>query len=206
MAEQIQEFIDKIKQEGIQQADQKAKEIEDGARKKAEQIIEQAQSKADNLLNQAKEQIKQMEDTTRLALEQACRDTLLSLRNEIQQTLQKVISAQLNETLTSENLLILLEKVIEIALQNEIAPKDMQVDLDSENFNVVKEGIIKKFQKRLKEPFSIRASEDIGKGFTISFDSGKSNFDFTDESLAEYLMMYLSPQVAALLEPKADKA
>ena len=66
MSQQVQELIDKIKQDGIQQADQKAKEIEGQAQAKAQQIINEAENKAEQLIASAKEEIKKMEESTQI--------------------------------------------------------------------------------------------------------------------------------------------
>ena len=55
-------------------------------------------------------------------------------------------------------------------------------------------------KKKVKEPIVFKTSDEISKGFTISFDGGKSSFDFTDESLAQYLGRFLNSQVAQLVK------
>jgi hypothetical protein len=46
----------------------------------------------------------------------------------------------------------------------------------------------------------LRSADNIRAGFTISFDQGKSCFDFTDESLAEFLGQYLNEHVTKILK------
>ena len=66
-------------------------------------------------------------------------------------------------------------------------------------------GFVKKLQDKLKDQsIEFRASEDITKGFTISFDSGKSSYDFSDESLAQYLTSFLNDQISALVKDSVN--
>ena len=52
----------------------------------------------------------------------------------------------------------------------------------------------------------LKPAEDILGGFTISFDSGKSQFDFTDQALAEYIGQYLKPKLEEILQAATEKA
>jgi vacuolar-type H+-ATPase subunit E/Vma4 len=45
----------------------------------------------------------------------------------------------------------------------------------------------------------VRPSGDISHGFSISFDSGKSCYDFSDKALAEYIGTYLKPRLNRIL-------
>jgi vacuolar-type H+-ATPase subunit E/Vma4 len=45
----------------------------------------------------------------------------------------------------------------------------------------------------------LRPAEEISGGFTISFDDGKSCYDFTDKALAEYIGIYLKPKLNQIL-------
>ncbi|PIW68507.1 MAG: V-type ATP synthase subunit E, partial [Candidatus Omnitrophica bacterium CG12_big_fil_rev_8_21_14_0_65_42_8] len=51
-----------------------------------------------------------------------------------------------------------------------------------------------------KKGIVVRASDEISVGFTISFDAGKSQYDFTDKALAEYIGVYLKPKLSEILK------
>jgi len=46
----------------------------------------------------------------------------------------------------------------------------------------------------------LTSGEEISGGFTISFDSGKSCYDFTDKALADYIGTYLKPKLNQILQ------
>ena len=64
----------------------------------------------------------------------------------------------------------------------------------------LKEGFIGKLKEKIKQPIVFQSQEDINAGFTISFDKGQTRFDFSDQSLAQYLGGYLNNEVAAILK------
>lgn len=200
MAQQIQELIDKIKTEGLQAADQKAQEIEKQARQKAQAIVTEAQQQAQKLLSDAHAEIRKKEQASQMALKQAARDVLLSLKKEIQKILKKIITTSVQDTLTAEHLAQIIIEVSKKAVEEKAAAAGIEVFLNPRDLKKLEEGFLAKVQKQLKCSIEFRPAEDIDTGFTISFDQGKSSFDFTETSLAEYLGVYLNEQIAALVK------
>ena len=199
MSQQVQDLIDKIRAEGIQAADQEAREIQEKARKEARQIIDEAKRRADQLLRVAQEEIRKSEQAMRLALQQASRDTVLSLKKEIQIMLHKIVAAHLSDALTPERLAHLIEQISGKAIEDNLADAGIEVVVSPKDLKELGDGFITRLQKHLKQPVDFRPSEDVGKGFTISLDRGKSSFDFSETALAEYMSVYLNEQIAALL-------
>lgn len=200
MSQQVQELIDKIKAEGLQAADQKAKEIEAEAQKKAREITDNAQRRAQQMIAEAETTIKKREESAKTALQQSGRDMLLSLRKEIEKTLRSIVTAKVGEALTADRLSHMIREVSQKAIEQDLAAQGLEVVLNPQDFKSLGNGFLAELQKQLKKPLQLKSADDIGKGFTISFDQGKSRFDFTDASLADYLSAYLNEQVAALLK------
>jgi len=199
MAEQVQELIDKIKSEGVEAANQQARDIEAQAKQKAQAIIDQAKSKSDQLVVDAKESIKKLQESTQMALKQASRDTLLSLRKEIGHMLQKLVVVDVKDSLNAENLANIIITVIKETLSGKNSNANIEVIVSLDDLKKLEQSYVAKLKKQIKEPITFKASDEIGSGFTISFDGGKSSFDFTDEALASYLSTFLNSQVSALV-------
>lgn len=200
MSQRVQELIDQIKADGIQAADQKAKEIEGNARTEAQKVIAEAQARARQIVAGAEAQARKIQESTRIALRQSARDALLALRKEIERLLQKIISRQIGDALPPERLADIIGEVVRKSVETKLADDDIRVTLGREDLGRLKDGFIAKLQKEIKQPIQLRPADDMAKGFTISFDEGKSCFDFSDAALAEYLGAYLNTQVAALLK------
>jgi V/A-type H+-transporting ATPase subunit E len=202
MSQQVQELIEKIKTEGMRAADQKAREIEQQAQKNALKIIEEAKHEAQQVIARAKQETQKIQTSAQTSLKQASRDMLISLRKEIGRILQRIVAAKVSDVLTTQNLASLITEVVKKAVEGN--PAGLDVSVSAKDLQELQEGFLAQLQKEIKKPILLKASDDIGKGFVISFDQGKSNFDFTDVGLADYLGSYLNEQVAALLKEAAQ--
>ncbi len=199
MSQHVQELIDKIKTEGLQAADQKAKEVEDSAKALVQRIIADAEVKAKHIVADAEAKAQATRESTEMALKQAARDTLLALRKEIEGVLQKVIAKELKGALSPEQLAGIVSEIVKGSVKANLAESNIEVTVSAADLKTFEDGFAAKLQKEIKQPVTFKSADGISTGFTISFDEGKSCFDFTDASLVEYLGTYLDTQVAALL-------
>lgn len=199
MSQQIQELIDKIKTEGVQQAEEKAKEVEQQTKVQAERIIDDAKARAEQLVLKAKEEQSKLQEAVRASLKQAARDMLLDLRKEIEAILKRIVTNEVKQVLAPEDLAKLINEVAKGFLSKESDVKDLSLIVSSSDLKKLKDGFMEKLKEGIKQPMTFQSADDIDGGFTISFDDGKSFFDFTDVSLVDYLSNYLNAEVSALL-------
>jgi V/A-type H+-transporting ATPase subunit E len=198
MSDQIKELIEKINQEGVQAAEDKARQIEAQAKAHAEMIVQKANSQAKKILEEAQEKVARMQESSEASLKQAGRDVMLTLKSQINQTLQNVISAEVSESLNPEELAKIIEGLAkEYSSSNN---KGAIVYLSAGDKNKVEGLFLKKLKDELKKGIELRSQEDIRAGFIISFDAGKSSFDFSDKALVEYIGLSLKAKVAELLK------
>lgn len=200
MSQQLQELISKIKSEGVQAAQSEGKAIEAQARTRAQQIIDEAKKKADQIVAQAGEESKKLRESTEKALQQSSRDMLLNLRKEIETALKGLMAVSVKEALTPERLADIIESVIKNFISHKSSDVKVEVTVSHQDLKALQAGFIKKLQDHLKHPIKFHSAEDIGKGFTVSFDGGKSSFDFSDASLVEYLSASVNADVAAIMK------
>jgi V/A-type H+-transporting ATPase subunit E len=196
--EEIKELIAKIQEEGVKKAEEKALKIEEEAKKAAGDILHKARTEAEKIIQAAKEASTQMQQATQSSLQQAGRDLILSLKKEINALLEKMISHQIRQALKPEE----LNKII-LALVKEHSQKEaaqIEILLNKEDLEKLEEGFLEKLKGEVKKGVLLKPSEDILAGFLISYDSGKSFFDFTDQALVEYIGNYLKPQLAGILK------
>ena len=194
MAEDIKSLIDKINAEGVRAAEEKSAAIQRDARKAAQGILTKAQKEAEGLLRQAKENIVKMEDTQKALLAQAGRDMLLGLRKEIQAMLHRIIAQEVRQALSAEA----MSGIIAGMITGQKA--DAQVTLKKEDLAALQNSILSKVKDEVKKQVTLKPSEEMRGGFMISFDAGKSQFDFSDQALAEYIGTYLKPRLDELLK------
>ncbi len=200
MPEIIQELIDKIKKEGIDTAKENALNVEKDANEKALHIISQAKKEASDIINQAKSESEKLHHSTIKSLENASRDMLISLRKQINDNFKSILSKEVKGALTREALSEILIKIINGFMISGNTAKDITFTLNPNELNLLKEGIISKLQDKLKSKVTFEPSDEIVAGFTVSFDSKASTFDFTDESLVTYLCAYLNSNTGEILK------
>lgn len=198
MAEDIKSLIEKINQEGIIAAEAKAKEIEDKAGLKAGQILKQAHAEAEKILGDAKEAVVRIQEKEKDLLRQAGRDFLLVLRQEVNAMLSQLINAQVKDALTTESLLKILNSVIAHSLEQKKG--EIIISLNKDDLEAVESSFLNKLKEETKKRITLRGADDIRAGFVISYDAGKSQFDFSDKALAEYISTVLKPKLKEVLQ------
>jgi V/A-type H+-transporting ATPase subunit E len=198
MTEDIKSLIEKINQEGVQAAEAKASQIEEQAERRAEEILAKARKEAARLLAEAGEKLKLMEDKHRQLLAQAGRDFLLSLRKEISVAIEQLILKDVRQALGTEA----LHKILAEAIKNYGGQQksEVVVSLKAEDAVMLQKHYLAKLTEETKKGIILKPSGEISGGFTISFDAGRSQFDFTDQALAEYIGTYLKPQLNEILK------
>ncbi len=203
MAEEIKDLIEKIQNEGVKVAEEKARSIEEAARQKAREILEKAGSQAAGLIAEAKEQNARLEASTQAALRQAGRDFILGLKKEINGLLDKLITLRLRQALNPEE----MAKIIPALIKDYRGKTDGEaiISLKKEDLEEMAAGFLSELKEEIKKGITLKPSEDILGGFIISYDGGKSYFDFTDQALAEYISAYLAPKLSQILKEANPK-
>ena len=203
MAEEIRDLIEKINQEGIRAAEAKAQNIEAAAKQRADDLLTQAKLEAEEMIAAAKDRIFREDEKGKTLLAQAGRDLLLSLRKEIDAMLGRIVVSDIRQALTPEALFRLLSEVVRNFSAGESS--EITVLLNKEDVETLEKNFLHKLREETKKKIILRPAEEISGGFTISFDDGKSCYDFTDKALAEYISTYLKPKLNQILKETIEE-
>lgn len=198
MPEEISDLIEKINQEGIRAAEEKAQLIESAAKQKADAILNQAKIEAEEMISAARERIRREDERERALLGQAGRDFLLTLREEINAMLNRIVVSDTRQALTPEAISGLLTEIIRNYTSGERS--ELIVMVNGSDLELLEKHYLNKLRKETERAITLQPSGDIRGGFTISFDGGKSRYDFTDRALAEYIVTYLKPKLKRILQ------
>jgi V/A-type H+-transporting ATPase subunit E len=198
MAEEIRDLIEKINLEGIKAAEEKAQNIEAAAKQRADEMLAQARLEAEEMIAAAKDRIRREDEKGKTLLAQAGRDLLLSLRKEINAMLGRIVVSDIRQALTPEALSKLLSEVVRNYSAGESS--DITVFVKKEDLEILEKSFLHKLREETKKTIILRHAEEISGGFTISFDDGKSCYDFTDRALAEYIGTHLKPKLNQILQ------
>ncbi|MBU2540333.1 MAG: hypothetical protein KJ593_00355 [Candidatus Omnitrophica bacterium] len=200
MTEKLKDLLEKINEEGVKQAEEAARRIESKAEDDAEKILRDAKSQAEAIIDDARSHARKVKEAGELALKQSGRNLMLSLKEEIRSLLNKIIGAETAKIMSAVDLEAILEKLIINFAKEKGETSDIKVLLKQEDLAKLKKTFILRLKERLKEPIEFRPAANINTGFSISFDKGKSFFDFTDEGLAEAIRNYLNPELARIFK------
>ncbi|RJO65560.1 MAG: hypothetical protein C4540_00845 [Candidatus Omnitrophota bacterium] len=198
MAEDIRSLIEKIQKEGVNAAEDKARAIAEEASRRAKEIIAQARHEAEQIVAGATDKARKAEESTKVLLQQAGRDLILALREEIDEMLSRLIESKVHESLTPHELAKIIISLIKE--QKEKEPPEIVLQLNKDDLKKLQEGLLGELRESAKKGIVLKSSEDIRGGFIISFDGGKSHFDFTDKALADYIGSCLKPRLGEILK------
>lgn len=199
MAQEIKDLIAKIQQEGIQAAEVQAARIKAEADRASLKIISEAKIQAQKIIEQANSQAKRLDDSTQAALKQAGRDLLISLRQEITNMLSRLVKLDLHQALTVEELVEIIGAVIKntpLSLGSQVVVSLNKLDQDK-----LEQGFLKQLAAETKKSIVLKSTDGIDSGFIISFDAGKSIFDFSNQALSDYICGRLRPELSKILSP-----
>jgi len=198
MAEDLKGLIEKIQEEGVRAAEGKAHSIELDAKEKASAIIEAARREAGEILSSAKIEAARNEESVKATLKQAGRDLILSVRKEVSSMLQEIITRHVHKTLGADEMAGIISSMIKDHGRAETG--GVVVTVKKEDLEKLERALTAELGQKVKEGLVLRPSDEIHGGFIISYDSGRSHFDFTDKALADYIAGYLKPRLAEILK------
>jgi len=203
MVEDIKDLIEKINQEGIRAAEEKAHTIEAEAKQRADTILSRARADADEMIATANKRIHSEDEREKALLEHAARDLILSLRGEINAMLGRIVVTDTRQSLTPDTISRILSEIIR---NYDMAERsDITVTLNEKDLELLEKHYMHKLRQETQRGIILRPGEDIQGGFTISFDNGKSCYDFSDNALAGYIMTYLKPKLRKILQKAVEE-
>jgi len=198
MAQEINDLIAKIQEEGVAAAEKQAAQIKTEAVSMAQKIIAEAKMQAEKIIAQANVEAKKLDDATNASLKQAGRDLLISLKKEINFMLDRLVKSNMRQVLTMEELTRIIRDLIKsapLSLGSQIVISLAQQDKDK-----IEKEFLKQLAEETKKQIVLNSADEIDGGFIISFDSGKSTFDFSTHALAEYISSSLRPGLSKILK------
>jgi V/A-type H+-transporting ATPase subunit E len=198
---QLKELIEKIKSEGVVEAEGKAEEIISQANKQASEMIEKAKKEASELVSKAKADKEQFENTGREALKQAGRDLILTIRGNLTSIFDSLIKKEVNSTLTENVISELIPSIIKGWTGKNTDKIDLLLSKDDSK--KLEQALLSKLSAELAKGVTIKSHPGIKSGFRIAEKNGESYYDFTDEGIAESLVQYLNPVLAGIVTQAA---
>jgi V/A-type H+-transporting ATPase subunit E len=195
----IQSLLERIKTEGISEAQKEAEAILVQARAEADAIRDRAQAQASELLRQAELEVRNTREGFEAAMSQAARDLVLAVKDSITRLCHEVLRKEVRAVLTPDMLKEMILKII-AAWKPQQPPQRTEVLLNPEDWRQLEDALRNSLQGAFKNGVVLKPIEGIEKGFRIGIQGEDAHYDVTDKGIAELLSEYLSPRVARFFE------
>ena len=192
----LDSLIEKLRTEGVEEAQQASREMTEKSRQESAAIIEEARSEAEKIIEEARADAARLQENGELALRQAARDSELLLKTRITDILDRIFRRKVSESLTQETMKEIILRITDQWQSGTTA----ELTLSEDETDTLEELLFSSVSEELKDSIFIRASNDISHGFRIGLKDDSVYFDFTDESITEALMAFLQPRLKAILD------
>jgi len=196
MESKLEHLIEKIKTDGINEAQKSADEIIKTARKEAGSIIKKAQEDAQKIVADAGKQAEKLQSNAESALKQAARDTVLVTKEKLIKLLDKVFQRELGTALSPDFMKELILKIVE----HWSGGAKLKVLVSEKDLEELRELMFVKNRSELKDTVTIKVDKGISKGFRVGLKDNNVYYDFTDASIAEFLAEFLNPGIREILD------
>lgn len=205
MAEELQHLIDRIKQEGIETAEQQATQIIAKAKEKAAAIVKEAEQKAKTYLEDAERNSEAFTQRSTKTLEQAARDLLISVGQGVENILADIVAESVEKALSIEVLKQMLVKMAEAYAARQGNESRINLLISPQDKEELVRYFAEQYRQKLLSGVEIHVDNEIFKGFKVSFVDDHVYHDFTKEAIAESLTNFLRPQLAEIVHRVAQQ-
>lgn len=200
----LKTIIDKIKEEGVGEAERKSSDIISEAEKKANSIIEDANRQKEAAIKKAEQNAENLRKNAEEAIRQASRDVLLSLREQIVGLFDKIVKREVAGQISPP---VLKEMIMGLAEKFKKEGKlDVEVLLSEKDKKSMEKTLLSALKKEMKKGVTIKTSPSIEHGFLIGERGKSSYYDFTDDAIAEAFTAHLNPKIVEILTAGKENA
>ena len=201
MAETIEGFVEKLRDDGIKAGQEAAAQIKSEAQQKAEQTIEAANAQAQKIIEKAESEAESVYNKSQTELKLAIRDAVLKLHDTIAKSISKVLVKPVEDTLSNTEFLatILQDIIVQYADSDSKGKTQIDINVSDKQCKELTELVL----NRLKES---EKSDDVSLNFHTVLQ--KAGFEYklsgatvevTQDSIVQLLTELVSPRLRELL-------
>ena len=198
MEMELKNIIEKIKAEGVEEADKHASTIVEEAEAKAKKIIEEAETKKAKLIKEAQKESEKLKTNGEEALRQASRDVLLVLRERIVELFNKITEKEVGNELSPDILGQMMVKAVEDLRKT--GDVNIEVLLSEKDKDEVEKKVFDALKKEAKKGLTLKVSPRVERGFLIGEKDAQLYYDVTDGAIAEAFNLFLNPRIEKILK------
>jgi len=193
----LQELLDRIKKEGVEEANSAARALLAEAESQRAAVLEQAERDAKAILDKAKKEAARFEAAFAAALGQASRDLILAFKGEIEKLLAAVTRSETEKAFDESVLKSALPAVL--AGWGKKGLDDLAVLLPPEELKKLESFFFEKLTATLKRGVELKPLASLKAGFRIAEKNGAAYYDFSAETVADLMSRYLNARLSAIM-------
>lgn len=194
---QLKELIDTIHRDGVDKVRQESEALLERARSQAAEIVAAAQAQADALLARARHEQEQMEHSGQESLKQASRDLLLGIKKQLETLFSTLLKEKTRNVIKDKEITLAIAAMI-ANWKPEVQDK-IEILLPREQFDSLAGNLRQALAGKIAAGLDIKASAELTSGFHVAEKDGHAYYDFSAESIAESLALFLNPVMAKIV-------
>ncbi|MBR4821208.1 hypothetical protein IKZ70_05025 [bacterium] len=194
MAEQLNEFLEKIQKEAVGKAAEQAEQKLAQAKAEADKIVSDARAEAEKIIAEAEAKAKQFAENGEKTLRFASRDVLTYTRQELENLLRKVFAEKAAEILKLEDIKPI---ILKLAANCE---GDVVIEVpEGSDVEKLQNYFMSELAGKAKGGVKVCPVKGLKAGASVVSVNGDLKIELSDETLVELLSSQLSPKLAAVL-------
>ncbi len=195
---QVQELLERIRNEGIESAKQRADEILLKAQTEASEIVANAKRRAEEAESESVRRIESLEAASRESLVQASRDAMIALKQSVQKFLEACLSSDTNAAFDEKLASQMIPEILKQLAQSQSG--DVEVLLSKELAQKMDQSLAARLSKEISKGVSFRPYPAVDAGFRVAWSGSAAQYDFSTESIAQVLSARVNSMLGEYLK------
>ncbi|WNY57249.1 V-type ATP synthase subunit E [Borreliella burgdorferi] len=194
---EVKDLINKIKKDGLEEAERASNNIILKAKREAEEIVARAEEAARVLKAKSEKEANDYKCHALEASRQAIRDLIIGVEKNLKSLFENALKDNVTEVLSDNN--FLAELIIKIT-DSWAKGEKLVIQLNESDFSSLEQILRLKLGNKLKEGMELRPFRGISKGFKIQKKNIGLHYDFSAETIADILFDYLNPRFKEVIK------
>ncbi len=191
-------IINKIKEEGVGEAEKNAVAIISRAREEAIDIVEAAKKEKEEIIKTARQEAERLQKNGEEAIKQASRDVVLSLKDKITALFDSIIKREVASNLQVDWLREMITHLVKNFKTDDTF--EVEVLLSEKDKQYLEKSVFAELKGKMAEGVTLKVSPNVENGFRIGEKGKNSFYDFTDEAITEAFKTFLNPKITEILK------
>ncbi|WNY62573.1 V-type ATP synthase subunit E [Borreliella carolinensis] len=194
---EVKDLINKIKKDGLEEAERASNDIILKAKREAEEIVARAEEAARVLRVKSEKEANDYKSHALEASRQAIRDLIIGVEKNLKSLFENALKDNVSEVFSDNN--FLAELIIKIT-DSWAKGEKLVIQLNESDFSSLEQILKLKLGNKLKEGMELRPFRGISKGFKIQKKNIGLHYDFSAETIADILFGYLNPRFKEVIK------